>query len=87
VAAGKVALTLFGLCCGASIGREGPTVQVGAAIMHTLGRLLRLPRLDLERALVLAGGGAGVAAALQASVALHSRYQGSPSDAKIRQTV
>jgi len=63
IATGKIALTLLGLASGASIGREGPTVQVGAAIMHALGRLLRLPRLDLERALVLAGGAAGVAAA------------------------
>ena len=37
VAIGKVALTLLGLACGASIGREGPTVQIGAAIMHALG--------------------------------------------------
>jgi H+/Cl- antiporter ClcA len=69
VAAGKVALTLFGLCCGASIGREGPTVQVGAAIMHAFGRLLHLPRQELERALVLAGGAAGVAAAFNTPLA------------------
>jgi len=31
VAIGKVILTLFGLLCGGSVGREGPTVQVGAA--------------------------------------------------------
>jgi H+/Cl- antiporter ClcA len=69
IAAGKIALTLLGLCCGASIGREGPTVQVGASIMHTLGRLVRLPRLELERALVLAGGAAGVAAAFNTPLA------------------
>jgi H+/Cl- antiporter ClcA len=69
IAAGKVALTLLGLCSGASIGREGPTVQVGASIMHALGRLLRLPRLELERALVLAGGAAGVAAAFNTPLA------------------
>jgi H+/Cl- antiporter ClcA len=69
VALGKVGLTLLGLACGASIGREGPTVQVGAAIMHAFGRLLRLPRLDLERALVLAGGAAGVAAAFNTPLA------------------
>ena len=34
IAAGKVLLTLLGLLCGASIGREGPTVQVGASIMQ-----------------------------------------------------
>ena len=69
IAAGKIALTLLGLACGASIGREGPTVQVGASIMHTLGRLVRLPRLELERALVLAGGAAGVAAAFNTPLA------------------
>jgi H+/Cl- antiporter ClcA len=69
IAAGKIVLTLFGLCCGASIGREGPTVQVGAAIMHSLARLMRLPRLELERAAILAGGAAGVAAAFNTPLA------------------
>src|SRR6201996_1066927 len=69
IAAGKVVLTLLGLASGASIGREGPTVQVGAAIMNALGTLLRLPRLELRRALVLAGGAAGIAAAFNTPLA------------------
>ncbi len=69
IAAGKVMLTLLGLAVGASIGREGPTVQVGASIMHALGRLQRLPRLELQRALILAGGAAGVAAAFNTPLA------------------
>ena len=69
IAIGKVVLTLLGLASGASIGREGPTVQVGAAIMHALGNLLRLPRLELQRALVLAGGAAGIAAAFNTPLA------------------
>jgi H+/Cl- antiporter ClcA len=69
IAIGKVLLTLLGLASGASIGREGPTVQVGAAIMHALGTLLRLPRPDLQRALVLAGGAAGIAAAFNTPLA------------------
>jgi H+/Cl- antiporter ClcA len=69
IAVGKVLLTLLGLACGASIGREGPTVQVGASIMHALGKLLRLPRLELRRALVLAGGAAGIAAAFNTPLA------------------
>ena len=69
VAVGKVALTLLGLLSGASIGREGPTVQVSAAVMHGLGRMLRLPRLDLQRGLVLAGGAAGVSAAFNTPIA------------------
>lgn len=69
IAAGKVLLTLLGLLCGASIGREGPTVQVAASIMHALGRALRLPRQDAYRAMVLAGGAAGVAAAFNTPLA------------------
>jgi chloride channel protein, CIC family len=69
VAFGKIVLTLLGLFVGASIGREGPTVQVGAATMHALGRALRLPREDLHRSLVLAGGAAGVAAAFNTPLA------------------
>jgi H+/Cl- antiporter ClcA len=69
IAAGKVALTLLGLASGASIGREGPTVQVGASIMHALGNLLRLPRPELQRALVLAGGAAGIGAAFNTPLA------------------
>ncbi len=69
IAVGKVLLTLLGLGCGASIGREGPTVQVGATIMHALGRVLRLPRQDAYRAMVLAGGAAGVAAAFNTPLA------------------
>ena len=69
IAVGKILLTLLGLASGASIGREGPTVQVGASIMYALGRLLRLPRLELQRALVLAGGAAGIAAAFNTPLA------------------
>jgi H+/Cl- antiporter ClcA len=69
IAVGKIVLTLLGLLCGASIGREGPTVQVGASAMHLLGRALKLPRMDLQRSLVLAGGAAGVAAAFNTPLA------------------
>lgn len=69
IAIGKILLTLLGLACGASIGREGPTVQVGASIMFALGRLSRLPRLELQRSLVLAGGAAGISAAFNTPLA------------------
>ncbi len=69
VAFGKVVLTLLGLASGASIGREGPTVQVSAAIMHAIGRALRMPREDAYRAMVLGGGAAGVAAAFNTPLA------------------
>jgi H+/Cl- antiporter ClcA len=69
VACGKILLTLIGLGCGASIGREGPTVQIGASIMHALGQSLNLPRIELQRGLVLAGGAAGVSAAFNTPLA------------------
>jgi H+/Cl- antiporter ClcA len=59
IAAGKTVLTLMGLVIGASIGREGPTVQIGASIMSAIGRLS--PRR--QPGLILAGAAAGVAAA------------------------
>jgi H+/Cl- antiporter ClcA len=69
VAAGKVVLTLVGLASGASIGREGPTVQISAAIMRAIGQRLGLPATRQLRALVLAGGAAGIAAAFNTPLA------------------
>jgi len=69
IAAGKFLLTILGLASGASVGREGPTVQIGASIMHSLGRLARFPAADLDRGLILAGGAAGVAAAFNTPLA------------------
>lgn len=69
IAFGKILFTLVGLTCGASIGREGPTVQVGAAIMHSLGRLVRFSRMQTEKGLILAGGAAGIAAAFNTPLA------------------
>nr|WP_321986551.1 chloride channel protein [uncultured Lichenicoccus sp.] len=68
-AVGKVVLTLLGLFCGASIGREGPTVQVGATLMHLLGRHLGVSEPSARRALILAGGAAGVSAAFNTPLA------------------
>ena len=65
IAFGKILLTLFGLLCGGSIGREGPTVQVGASIMFAVGRLS--PRR--QAGLILAGASAGVAAAFNTPLA------------------
>jgi H+/Cl- antiporter ClcA len=69
IALGKMLLTLFGLLAGASIGREGPTVHVGASIMFALGRKVRFPPHYLERALILGGGAAGIAAAFNTPIA------------------
>jgi H+/Cl- antiporter ClcA len=62
---GKILLTLLGLLCGASVGREGPTVQVGASIMFALGRVS--PRQ--QPGLILVGASAGVAAAFNTPLA------------------
>jgi H+/Cl- antiporter ClcA len=65
LAAGKILLTALGLACGASIGREGPTVQVGASVMAAVGRVS--PRR--QPGLILAGASAGVAAAFNTPLA------------------
>jgi H+/Cl- antiporter ClcA len=69
IAIGKIFLTLLGLLCGASVGREGPTVQVGASLLHALGALGKFSRIEAERALIVAGGAAGVAAAFNTPLA------------------
>jgi H+/Cl- antiporter ClcA len=69
VTVGKILLTIFGLMCGTAVGREGPTVQIGASIMHKLGSLARFPKHDLEKGLILAGAAAGVAAAFNTPLA------------------
>jgi H+/Cl- antiporter ClcA len=49
---GKVVLTMAAILCGASVGREGPTVQIAAAVMGVSHRVLRVP---LKGAVVIAG--------------------------------
>ncbi|WP_194285298.1 chloride channel protein [Gluconobacter aidae] len=66
---GKILLTSFGLICGASIGREGPSVQVGASIMHAFSRLLGQSNITARRSMILAGGAAGMAAAFNTPLA------------------
>lgn len=69
IAFGKIILTLSALLVGASVGREGPTVQIGSAIMYSLSRFARFSRLEVERGLILAGGAAGIAAAFNTPLA------------------
>ncbi len=66
IALGKIVLCLIGLLGGASIGREGPTVQVGASIMLWVARASGMGR---EPGLILAGSAAGVAAAFNTPLA------------------
>lgn len=63
---GKALLTLAAVMGGASVGREGPTVQIAAAVMGLSHRLLRVP---LRGAVLIAGGAAGVAAAFNTPLA------------------
>lgn len=63
----KIVLTALLLACGASVGREGPTVQVVAAILFAFTS--RLHGGPSRRALLIAGGAAGVAAAFNTLIA------------------
>ncbi|WP_340317369.1 chloride channel protein [Rhizorhabdus argentea] len=62
----KLSLTIAMLLAGGSVGREGPTVQVGAAIMVAVHRLFRVP---ITAGVLIAGGAAGVAAAFNTPLA------------------
>lgn len=66
LAIGKIVMTVIGLGCGASIGREGPTVQVGASIML---QSASLGGMSHARGLILAGSAAGVSAAFNTPLA------------------
>jgi H+/Cl- antiporter ClcA len=69
IAVGKVGLGALALAGGFSAGREGPSVQVAASIMHFAHRLIPHTRAIRTSDLVLAGGAAGVAAAFNTPLA------------------
>jgi H+/Cl- antiporter ClcA len=69
LAAGKLVLTLVGQVCGASVGREGPTVYVASAIMYSMRRVARFPPDYVARGMLLAGGAAGISAAFHTPLA------------------
>lgn len=69
IAIGKIFLTCLGLLCGASIGREGPTVHVGASLLYSVRHYFPLRSRDMHRALILAGGAAGISAAFNTPLA------------------
>ncbi|SAL39122.1 Cl-channel, voltage gated [Caballeronia turbans] len=71
---GKIALSFLSILGGFTIGREGPTIHVGAALMYSLRRFypLRLRSFRggaMERKLALAGAAAGLSAAFNAPLA------------------
>jgi H+/Cl- antiporter ClcA len=65
----KGAMIILGLACGASIGREGPTVHIAAAISYSLARVGRFPHYVQSRGLILAGAAAGLSAAFNTPLA------------------
>ncbi len=65
----KTILVILGMLCGASIGREGPAVQIGSALM-TGWSFAAVKRVRIDpRTLVIIGGAAGLASAFTTPLA------------------
>jgi len=69
VSCGKLLLTTLSLLGGASVGREGPTVHVGASLMYVIGRRFGFTDARELGHFLLAGGAAGIAAAFNTPLA------------------
>ena len=67
-AAGKFVIGTLQIGSGSSLGREGPTVHICAAIANSLGRLMGVSGQNLRRLLPV-GAAAGIAAAFNAPIA------------------
>ncbi len=67
-AVGKFVLAVLQIGSGASLGREGPTVQICAGISSLLGRMANLSRQNRRR-MASVGVAAGIAAAFNAPIA------------------
>ena len=65
----KMVLGAASMLAGLSAGREGPSVQVAAGVMHDARRWLRPGSAMNDHALLVAGGAAGIAAAFNAPLA------------------
>ena len=69
----KIPLTFLAMCAGASVGREGPSVQVGAAVMSAWGAWCKKHGFAFrgmqENDLIAAGAAGGLAAAFNAPLA------------------
>lgn len=66
---GKILVSLLAILGGFTIGREGPTVQIGASLMYNLRRFYPRSNALIERQLVLAGAAAGLSAAFNTPLA------------------
>lgn len=69
IALAKVGLGTLALSGGFSAGREGPSVQVAASLMHAAHRFLPNNRVVRVQDMILAGGAAGIAAAFNTPLA------------------
>jgi H+/Cl- antiporter ClcA len=69
LAIGKVFLGIGALASGFSAGREGPSVQVAASIMHAFRHFLPYGFSVNPKHLILAGGAAGISAAFNTPLA------------------
>jgi CIC family chloride channel protein len=68
VAFGKAVISALCVGSGASLGREGPTVQICAALSHAIGRLFSIPRRKQMNQLPV-GAAAAIAAAFNTPIA------------------
>ena len=68
VAAVKSLASALTIGTGGSVGREGPIVQIGAAVGSAVGQILRLPSEQIKT-LAACGAGAGIAAVFNAPIA------------------
>lgn len=59
---------LLAIGSGLALGREGPSVQIGATLSHLIGRIFHRAEAD-GRVLLAAGAGAGLATAFNAPIA------------------
>ncbi|MEN6586937.1 MAG: chloride channel protein [Sulfuricella sp.] len=69
LAFGKIVLGVGALAAGFSAGKEGPSVQVGASVMHAFRRFLPAGFSVHPKHLILAGGAAGISAAFNTPLA------------------
>jgi chloride channel protein, CIC family len=67
-AAGKAVISALCVGSGASLGREGPTVQICAALSHVIGKMFSIPRRKQMNQLPV-GAAAAIAAAFNTPIA------------------
>jgi len=69
VMVGKILVSTLGMLGGYTIGREGPSVHIGAAVMYTMRRAYPRSSSRIDRQFIVAGGAAGLAAAFNTPLA------------------